>query len=252
MIAAVLGRLSFRDARLPRPRLRIVLSLALVVALLGCAWLWVRDSSLVAVRRVSVTGASGPDAAQIRSALVLAARTMTTLDVHPDALRTAVAPYPVVKDLRIETQFPHGLRIRVVEQIPVGAVAVGGRTIAVAADGTLLHDVMATQSLPRIPVAVPPGGTRLTDAGALGSVAVLAAAPYPFLARISQVTTSAQHGFVVALRGGPGVYFGAATRLAAKWTAATQVLADSGSAGAGYVDVTDPERPAAGASATGR
>ena len=38
-----------------------------------------------------------PDAGQIRAALASAARTMTTLDVNIGQLRTAVAPYPVVK-----------------------------------------------------------------------------------------------------------------------------------------------------------
>jgi cell division protein FtsQ len=235
----------------PRPRPRVVLVLVLIVVLLGGAWLWLRDSSLVAVQRVSVTGASGPDAAQIRSALVAAARNMTTLDVHMDGLRTAVAPYSVVKRLSVSTQFPHGIRIRVIEQIPVGAVVVGGRTIAVAADGTVLHDVVPSASLPMIPLRVPPGGQRLSEPDALQAVAVLGAAPFQFLARISEVSTVASHGLVAQLRNGPSLYFGDSTRLAAKWVAVAAVLADSGSAGAPYIDVTDPERPAAGVGSTG-
>jgi hypothetical protein len=75
----------------------------------------------------------------------------------------------------------------------------------------------------------------------------LAAAPAPFLARISQVTTVAGHGLVAQVGGGPSIYFGLATDARAKWIAATEVLADPGSAGAAYIDVTDPVRPAAGA-----
>ena len=84
-----------------RVRLRVKLIAAGLAALvlLGGGWVWLRDSSLVAVRRVTVTGVSGPDAGQIRSVLVLAARNMTTLDVRLGPLHTAVAPYPVVKDL---------------------------------------------------------------------------------------------------------------------------------------------------------
>jgi len=58
------------------------------------AWFWLRDSSLVAVDRVSVSGQSGPDAGPIRSALISAARNMTTLDVRIDQLRAAVYPFP--------------------------------------------------------------------------------------------------------------------------------------------------------------
>ncbi len=221
--------------------------LALAIVLAG-ALLWLRNSQLVAVQRVRVAGASGPDAAQIRSALVAAARNMSTLDVKMNQLRTAVAPYPVVKSLDVSTQFPHGMRIRVIEQVPVGIVLAGGRRSAVSGDGTLLHDVVAASSLPTIALSIPPGGSRLTGY-ALTEVRLLGSAPYQLLSRIGSVTDGAAHGLVAQLRNGPSLYFGDASRLSAKWTAATEVLANSGSAGASYVDVTDPSRPAAGAGA---
>jgi cell division protein FtsQ len=233
-------------ARLRRPRLRAIVCLLIAALALGGGWLWVRDSSLVAVTKVSITGATGPDSAQIRAALSSAARTMTTLDVHIDQLRNAVAPFPVVKDVQVAAHFPHAMRIRVIEQQPVASVVVDGHEIAVAGDGTLLHDVAAPASLPQIPLRVPPGGRRLTDHDALGAVAVLSAAPYPWLGRISQVITVASHGLVAQIRGGPSIYFGDDTHLTAKWTAAAAVLADPGSAGALYIDVTYPQRPAAG------
>jgi cell division protein FtsQ len=256
MIEAVLRRPreARRRVRLPRLglppfRLWFLLALAVLAAVLGGLWLWLRDSSLVAVTRVTVAIQDGPDAGRIRSALIVAAHNMTTLHVRVDALRTAVAPYPVVKDLRVETNFPHGMRIRVIEQVPVGAVTVGGRTIAVAADGTLLRDSTATQNLALIALRQPPGGPRLTDPSAMRAIRLLAAAPYQLLARVSQLNTTAKNGFVVQLRGGPGIYFGDGARPVAKWTAASEVLADPSSAGAAYVDVTNPERPAAGGGA---
>jgi cell division protein FtsQ len=245
--ARVVRPLGARGVTLPRPRRRVWVGLALVLVLLGGGYLWLRDSSLVAVHSVRITGNAGPDQPQIARALRAAARGMTTLDVHEDALRTAVAPYPVVKDLQITTNFPHGLRIRVIEQIPVGALAADGRTIAVSADGTLLRDA-PTSGLPVIPVRVPPGGTRVSDASGRGAVAALGAAPYAMLARISQVTTVSGRGVVADVRAGPQIVFGDASQMAAKWRAAAAVMADSGSAGAQYIDVTDPARPAAGAS----
>lgn len=246
------GRRAVRPARLriaPRQlRLMLVVALALGLLLAG-GWMWLRDSPLVAVQRVAVTGQSGPDAAAIRVALTSAARNMTTLDVQINHLRTAVSSFPEVKNLQVSTQFPHAMRIRVIEQLPVAAVEVGGRRVAVANDGSLLHDVPASSSLPLIPLAVPPGGPRLTDASAVDAVALLAAAPYQLLARLTEVTTVAGHGLVAQVRGGPSIYFGERTSLRAKWIAATGVLADPGSAGAAYIDVTDPERPAAGAGA---
>jgi cell division protein FtsQ len=225
----------------------MLLALLVVILLLAGVWLWLRDSSLVAVRKVRVIGASGPDAAQIQSALTAAARNMTTLDVNMKQLRTAAAPYPVVKRLDVHTQFPHGMRIQVIEQVPVAVVDAGGRRTAVAGDGTLLHDAAANTTLPTIPLQVVPGGTHVTGY-ALSEVKLLAAAPYTLVSKVETVADGPAHGLVAKLRNGPSIYFGDSTRLGAKWTAAAEVLADSRSAGAVYIDVTDPGRPAAGAS----
>ncbi len=166
-----------RIRSVPRPGRRVIVAVIAVLALGLGAWLWFRDSSLVSVKRVTITGVSGPDAARIRAALQRSARNMTTLDVKMDQLNTAVGPYPVVKKLQVSTQFPHGMRIRVVEEIPVADVQVGGRTVAVAGDGTLLHDAGATPQLPVIELGASPGGTRLTQRDGLPIVSLLAAAP---------------------------------------------------------------------------
>ena len=50
----------------------------------------------------------------------------------------------------------------------------------------------------------------------------------------------------MTLRSGPELYFGASDRLTAKWDSAVAVLANASSAGAAYIDVSDPSRPAAG------
>lgn len=239
------GRHGGRAIALRTPGPRVLIAALLLTAALVGGWLWVRDSSLVAVRRVRVAGASGPDAAQIRAALRTAARNMTTLDVRRDQLRTAVAPYPVVKRLDVQTQFPHGLTIGVVEQVPVALVTAGGRRIAVSGDGTLLHDGTPASALPIIPLRIAPGGTHLSGYP-LTEAQLLADAPYQLLARVGAVADGPAHGLTVQLRNGPSIYFGDPDRLAGKWTAATAVLADPGSAGAAYVDVTDPSRPAAG------
>jgi cell division protein FtsQ len=237
-----------RTFAIRRPGPRFIAAVVGLLVLLGGAFLWLRDSSLVGVQKVQVVVASGPDTAQIRGALIAAAHNMTTLDVKMGQLRNAVAPYPVVKSLQVSTQFPHGMRIRVIEQVPVAVVAAGGRRTAVSADGTLLHDVVPSSSLPTINLRIPPGGARVTGS-TLSEVTLLAAAPYQLLPRISQVSDDPSHGLSAQVRGGPNIYFGDRSQLRYKWSAATAVLANSGSAGASYIDVTDPNRPAAGAGA---
>jgi hypothetical protein len=97
---------------------------------------------------------------------------------------------------------------------------------------------------------VTPVGNRLSEPGAPQIVRVLATAPWQLLAHIRRAAHTAQHGVVVSLRGGPSIYFGDLAGLRDKWLAAEAVLSSSGSAGASYIDVTDPQRPAAGVRTT--
>jgi len=232
--------------RLPRPGLRTLGAVLALLALAGGGWVWLRNSSLVAVQRVTIVGVSGRDARQIRAALDSAARNMTTLNVKMAALHTAVAPYPVVKQLHVTTNFPHRMRIDVVEQVPVAMISAGGVRVAVSADGTLLRDTSVSGSLPSITLPVSPGGTRV-GGSTLQVVRLLAAAPYQLLDKVSDASNGGTHGLEAQLRNGPKLYFGSSGDLDAKWAAAAAVLADSGSANADYIDVTVASRPVAGA-----
>ena len=238
-----------RGGRLHRPRLsaRLMVGSVVVAGALVGGFFWVRSSSLVAVRRVTITGVSGPDATAIRGALAGAARGMSTIDLGARRLREAVAPYPVVRALRLHSDFPHGLRIGVVERIPVAVLLAGGQRTVLAADGSLLRGARLSMPLPAITAAVVPGGSTVSGT-ARADVVLLAAAPYPLLARIATAgLDSGARGLEVGLRNGPAIYFGAPDELAAKWRAAVAVLANQSSAGASYIDVTDPARPTAGA-----
>lgn len=236
-----------RRPRVSRQRIRLVLAVAIVAVLLVVGgWFLLRDSSLVAVDHVTVTGASGPDSGAISAALDAAARKMTTLDVSNARLEAAVSGFPEIRGLRVSTDFPHGIAIHVTMLLPVGAVRVSGREVAVTGDGTLLPRVAVKGLLPSIVLDQPPVGARLSEPWALGAVRLLAGAPRELLPRLAEVTTVAGHGLVAQLRNGPSVYFGDSSRAQAKWLALLAVLANPSSAGALYIDVTDPARPAAG------
>jgi cell division protein FtsQ len=229
-------------------KIRPLLAAGLFAVLLAFAggWFWFRDSPLVAVQHVTVTGATGPDAAEIDSTLETAARGMSTLDVNADKLRAAVEQFPMVRNLQVSTGFPHTLRITVVEHQPVAVLTGQGQREIVAGDGTVLPDAPAARGLPTISVGALPSG-RARDARTLAILAVLAAAPGPLLDHVQTAMANSTHGVVVRLRNGPSLFFGDAALEDAKWTAASDVLADPGSSGAGYIDLTDPRRPAAGA-----
>jgi len=230
-------------ARRRRPSLRTLLAVALSAGGLAGGWLWLRESPLVAVERVEIAGASGPEAERVRAALRAAASDMTTLRVRTDELRDAVATYAIVRDLRVARDLPHGLRITVLQHVPVGAVEAAGRRTAVAADGTVLRGTPVA-GLPVVVSRTAPGGARL-DGRTARAVALLAAAPPALRARVAQVSAGPK-GWTAAVRRGPLLVFGSSERLRAKWVAASRVLADRASAGASYLDLRLPERPAAG------
>src|SRR4029077_10945533 len=133
-----------------------------VLGVLGAMWLWLRDSSLVAVRSVTVTGVDGRGAGQGRDARPAAARDMTPLHVKTGELRTAVDPYPTVLDVSTHADFPHGLRIAVRERNPIGAVVAGTQRVPVAADGTLMRTT-SSADLPEISARALPGGSHGHD-----------------------------------------------------------------------------------------
>jgi len=228
-------------------RVRIaLLSVVLALPVLAGGWLWLRDSSLVSVQRVRVSGVHGPDAPAIEAALVSAGLHMSTLDVRSGTLRAAVAPFAVVREVRAIPSFPHGLRIDVVEQLPVAALVVGNARTAVAADGVVLGPALLSSSLPTVTgYSEPEAGRRVRGPSLLASLTVLGAAPAP-LARFVARAFSGPFGLTVAMRNGLLAYFGDATRPHAKWFSLARVLADPSATGASYVDVRLPARPAAG------
>jgi cell division protein FtsQ len=136
-------------ARLDRLPWRVLAGVALALIGLTLGWLWFRDSSFVAVERVSITGSTSSEDAQVRETLEVTAAGMSTLKVDEDALRESVEPFSSVADLRIKADFPHDLVIEVVEHEPVANVEAGGSRVP-ATGGGLLLDGIQTDDLPEV------------------------------------------------------------------------------------------------------
>ena len=202
--------LRLRAARLPRLPLRALAAVLLLAALLAGGWLWLRDSSLAEVRNVEVIGSTSSEEARIRAALEEAALDMSTLNVREQALRSAVAPFTSVADLRVTTDFPHGMRIEVVEHRPVAALELGGRRVPAAGSGLLLRGVQADRALPTIRTDALPASGRVENPRTRAALAVAGAAPEPLLARTETIWTS-RRGLTAALADGPELIFGDAS-----------------------------------------
>jgi len=246
--AARLSSLSRSLSRSLSPRLRrLLLVLAGILLFLVAVYLfWLRDSTLVAVNRVTVTGATTNEASRLRAALVSAARAMTTLHVDREGLERAVEAYPVVRGLEVSTDFPHTLRIKVLEHHPAAIAVTDGGRVPIAADGTVLRGLPVEGRLPTIEADGGVDGDRLEDHAALDAARVAGAAPAALRGRLRDVLSRKEDGVVVRMREGPDMIFGDAHRVRDKWIAAARVLADPAARGASYLDLRLPGRPAAG------
>jgi cell division protein FtsQ len=241
---------------LPRPRLggvswraRILVAVAVVVALGAGYFLWLRHSSLVAVNDVEVVGVTSDDRGAITGELTRLAEGMTTLDVDTAKLEAAATAHPTIESISIDGNFPHGMRIEVTERPPVMVVADGDKRTPVAADGTLLPEVAIPDGgLPVLELKESPPAAGLAGA-ALDQAIVAGAAPEPLRPLIHAIEHTAEHGVVVTLRGGIPVYFGTSAEAGQKWAAAAAVLADPKLDTLTYLDVRVPRRPAAGGAA---
>jgi cell division protein FtsQ len=231
-------------ARIPRPSVRLLAGAALAVVGLTLGWLWFRDSSFARVERVVVTGTSSSEGTEVREALERAGAGMSTLHVDADGLRSIVRPYSSVAGLKVRPDFPHTLRVEVLEHAPVARVQAGASSVAATGGGRLLNGVRA-DDVPTIKAAGPVADGRVTDRRTLGALAVAAAAPAQLRARTERVAYGAR-GLTLEIRDGPELVFGSADRAATKWRAAARVLAEHSAAGATYLDLRVPNLVAAG------
>ena len=217
-----------------------------LVVLAWVGWGWFRESPLVKVRHVQITGVSNsPDAAGIKRELKRSALGMTTLRVDSRKLKHAVSAYPIVRSISASGDFPSTVQIAVHEYAPVAALtAPDGSAMPVAFDGTLLPRAAKTK-LPAVGVSAAPADNGFESERVRTLVRVLAAAPALLRPQLERAYLAKESGIQVAMRDGPTLELGTSGRLAAKWASATRVLAAPSSSGASEIDVRLPERPSA-------
>ena len=227
-----------------RTRRRIALALLLIAALTAAYMLWFRNSSLVAVEDVKVTGLEHASD-QVAAALTAEAEKMTTLNLDVARLERAAESYPTVHSISADPSFPHGLEIEVTERIPVATIG-AEEGLAVAGDGTVLSGLAADElKLPALAVENAPAEGRL-DGGALAQAELLGAAPGPLLATVKSTAVDRKKGLLAVLAGGIELRFGDLANAEAKWAAAAAILADPKLDTLSYIDLRVPGRPAVG------
>lgn len=239
---------------LSRPRARrralsprvLLIGVAALVLLAGY-FLYLRDSSFVAVTTVNIRGVDAglPGSDRLRGEIERASGEMTTLHVKPELVDRAVSDYPLVRSVSVDAAFPHTLDVVVDERRPVAVVGAGADEAVVAEDGVMLPDLSpADLHLPDLAGPGVPRGRRLSG-HALEAARVLGAAPRPLVPYLGTATYG-RSGVAVVLTSGIELRFGDASSVTEKWKAAAGVLADQSLTVLDYVDLTSPSRPAVG------
>jgi cell division septal protein FtsQ len=228
-----------------RIRLRILIALAILAALLAGSYFAVRGSSLVAVDQVKVVGLDGHYDTAARRAVITAAKSMTTMQFDQSRVEEAASEFVDVAAVETKIDYPHGVTIRFDVRRPVVVARVGGRTVTLSQTGEVLDPSRAVPGLVKIDVPGAVKGSRVISPRANEAAAVLGAAPDVLLRKAESVHWG-KLGIVVQMKNGPKLYFGDRSHAERKWTDAVAVLANPASRGAAYLDLRVPGRVAVG------
>lgn len=243
-----------RERRSFRLRLLAFVGLLLVLVLAAGYQFWLRDSSLVAVKKLQIVGVSTKteEGKQIDQAVRTAMGEMTTLHVQPELLDQELSRFPRVASSAIKTGFPDSATVTVSLREDGSIFGEGSNALLIATDGTVLGPADGQESsFPLIGDGDPPpegsAGGMLTGA-ALNQALILGAVP-PEIRSFVAGTRTTREGVEVEFDNGLVMLFGDASHADQKWRAASALIADQSFDTSSYVDLTVPRRPGVSAEA---
>lgn len=225
----------------------IVIALAILVAAAG-AYAIARETSLFAVRTLDVRGGTPALRAQVRAALAPELG-VSLLRVGGGDLADRLAPVSGVHSFRFDRRFPNTLEVVVTAERPVLIIRQGTTAFLVSSSGRVLQTLVHARlsGLPRLwlptKADAPAVGKDLPPAETAAAMAVapLSAAPLP--GHVDSVTSDGTQ-LTLVLASGFQVRLGDVGDMRLKLAIARRILVQTGAAtGAGYVDVSVPERP---------
>ena len=212
-----------------------------------------RETSMFAVEKIHVEGASPALAADVRSELRrYGGRSLVGLNTG--SVEQRLGGLPAVRAASVDRSFPHTLTVRVVPELPVAVLRRGVDSFLVSARGRVIAPIKrGTQTeLPRIWL---PATTDIELGSFLGgpdgglaarSLAAFVGSGFP--KRVSFVR-ALDGQITLGLRGGLEIRLGPPVDLRLKIAIAHGIvpaLALPGAGGPDYLDLAVPERPVAG------
>jgi cell division protein FtsQ len=210
-------------------RLRIAgVAVAVLLVLAACVGLY--NSSLFAVRTVEVVGATHVSAESVR-ALARVPSDATLIRFPADAVAQRVSADPWIASVSVSRVFPSGMRIRVVERVPVAIVDAGARMWLIDGTGTPIATptVDASGTVPIIndvPGLDLKAGRRTTSEPLLNSIAVLNGISRTLSATVLSASAPTIDGTALSTADHVEIVFGEAVDLATKDALARRILTE--------------------------
>jgi cell division protein FtsQ len=212
------------------------------------ALLVARETSLFGIGSIEVTGGSPGVARQVERALE-DRKGASLVGIDLDAARTDVLELSTVAGVSFDRAFPHTLRVTVDPERPVAVARQGAAAYVLSERGRVIArvDRHAKPGLARMwvakdvtlqPGAIVDGELRV----AVEAVTPLAGARFP--GRVVSLTT-ADDQLTLRLRSGLELRLGGIRHVGLKLAVAGRVIPQL-PVGAGYLDVSVPDRPVAG------
>lgn len=234
------------------PSGRFLFVVAAVIAAVVSAYWLARESSVFAVERIQVLGASPTLEKQVR------ARTegvvgSSLLDVDASTLAASVRGLPMVAGASVDRAFPHTLVVKVLAERPVAVIRRGDSAWLATGAGDVIRQIQVRthREFPRLWLTrdVPVDLGKRLPAELATATRVLSAARDARLRHHVQALRSAEGQLTIVLRGAPEIRLGTARDPVLKLLVAKRVLplVDDGTT---YVDVSVPERPVSGTEAS--
>lgn len=205
--ATAVRSLRSRRGRHPHPRRRLLVGLAVPLAvLLAGAWL-VLASPVLAVRTVQVDGAGRlSDDQVVQLAGIRPGTPLMRVDTESAAAR--VARLPQVATVEVTRGWPHTVVVTLVERVPVAVVEQGGTRSLVDRDGVMFDTITGDPPAGVIPLTVPtPGPHDPATAAVLGAVVAL---PDDVRSQVTGAAAGTPDDVTLALTDGRTVLWGSA------------------------------------------
>jgi cell division protein FtsQ len=241
-------------ARARLPSLRTAAIALTVIGLAVGAYVAALETSLFAVREITIVGGSARVQAQVRKALAPELG-RSLLRISGGEIDRRLTALPDVVSVHVSRFFPDTLRVVVRPERAVLLLRQGKRSFVVSSFGRVMGPVFEPRrsSLPRlwltrsVPVSV--GETLSLYDGKLAAAALAPIAPGLFRGGIRTVTSSAS-GLTLYLGSGLQIRLGDIGNLRLKLTIARRILQIAASVSSSpppaYVDVSVPARPVLG------